>query len=180
VTDCQSRFLELDSKALSARVLPRFDTHASLVVILTLVVFGTSGCGGKRRLTVSPVSGQVLYRGNGVAGATIIFHPLENVPDDAKKMRPYAFADADGHFQLKTYVDGDGVPAGDYRVSIVFAGVGMPARRQEGSVTGPPGATHVPMPIPLETRKKYSNVDTAGIAVTVHEGENQLAPIELK
>lgn len=149
------------------------------VVLLTAIV-SLCGCGSKQRLQVAPVRGQVLYDGHGVAGATVIFHPQGNVPEEAKKMRPYAFADAEGRFELKTYVDGDGVPPGDYRVSIAFAGAGAPSGRDDGASGGPAGATRPAAPIPLSVRTKFSNVDTAGISLTIHEGQNELDPIVLQ
>lgn len=174
-----SRLVEMPSIPANPRSFPRFGTHASLFAAL-LAVVTSFGCGGKQRLPVSPVHGQVLYQERGIAGATIIFHPMENVAEAAQKMRPYAYADADGRFQLKTYSEGDGVPSGDYRVSIAFAGAGTESRRDDGNATGAPGSTKAAMSIPLEVRKKYSNVETAGIKVTILDGQNELEPFNLQ
>ena len=59
----------------------------------------------------------------------MIFHPQEDADEKAKKMRPFAYADGEGNFELKTYVDGDGAPPGTYRVSIIAASGGPTAER---------------------------------------------------
>ncbi len=125
------------------------------------LLLSTIGCRGESRLTVAPVHGRVTYRGQGIPKAIVIFWPTADVVDQAKKMRPFAYADDQGNFDLKTYVDGDGAPLGKYRVSIV-------------AIAAPSG------PIPPDINKKYSSVDTAGIEVTVQAGDNNLPPFDLK
>lgn len=138
------------------------------------------GCGGKDRLAVNPVRGRVEYQGRGIPGAVVIFHPMEDASDKAKKMRPFAYADGDGNFQLKTYVDGDGAPPGTYRVSIV-ASSGGPAVERGADVSASEGKA-APSPgvrIPPAVSQKYRSVDSSGIQVTIHEGENNLEPFAL-
>jgi hypothetical protein len=137
-----------------------------------------AGCGGERRLDVSVVRGRVSYQGQGVPKATVIFHPQGEAAEKLGKMRPFAYTDDDGNFQIKTYVEGDGAPAGDYRVSIV-----APAKRPPGGgvkdVVREEPVVEPTVALPPPLCQKYLNVDTAGISVTVKEGENELAPFEL-
>jgi hypothetical protein len=148
---------------------------ASAVVVLV----ATSGC-GKDRLDVSPVRGKVVYNGQGVPNATVIFFPVDASDERAAKMRPFAYADGGGQFEVKTYVNGDGAPPGKYRVSIIAPG---PARAPKGTKDGP--AEPAPAPgsavrVPPAIVKKYANVDTSGLEVEIQDGENNLAPFELK
>jgi hypothetical protein len=109
----------------------------------------------------------------------VVFHPAEDAVEQARKMRPFAYGDADGNFELKTYIDGDGAPPGEYRVSIIARSAG-PGRSpsKDAPVTEQP-APGAPIRIPPEVSKKYANVDTSGIKVTVMEGENNLEPFAL-
>jgi hypothetical protein len=148
-------------------------------MVLVLVV---SGCGKKARLAVSPVRGRVTYNGQGVPKATVIFHPADGAEVDAKKMRPFADTDNEGKFELKTYVRGDGAPPGEYRVTIIgigsFTSGGVGKDRPGGEAENAPVVTNMNSPPVLA--KKYGEVGTSGIEVTVQEGENNLPPFELK
>jgi hypothetical protein len=94
-------------------------------------------------------------------------------------MRPYAYGDADGNFELKTYVDGDGAPPGEYRVSIIARSVGPTRGPSKDVPVAEQVAAGTAIRIPPEVSKKYANVDTSGIKVTVVEGENDLDPFVL-
>jgi hypothetical protein len=150
------------------------------VVACVLSVFPASGCSRKSRLSVAPVRGRVVYRGQGVPKATVIFHPAEVAIEKAKKLRPFAYADGQGNFELKTYIDGDGAPPGTYRVSIIAVSTGPMSRGRKDAPAGEPEAASVAtVTIPPEVTAKYGNVETSGIEVTVHEGENNLEPFVL-
>jgi hypothetical protein len=145
------------------------------------LIFALSvGCGGKNRLEVAPVSGRVVFRGQGIPRAIVIFHPEEDAVEQAKKLRPFAYADDSGNFQLKTYVEGDGAPPGTYRVSIIArSSGGANTPRKDAIISEEQPASAPAVRIPPEITNKYANVDTAGIKVTIHEGENNLEPFAL-
>ncbi len=179
----QPRNARLPAAALgpgSAVALQLNTFRVALLFAAMALVVSAAGCNGKSRLAVSPVRGRVVYRGQGVPKAIVIFVPEDDVADKAKKLRPFAYADNQGNFELKTYVDGDGAPPGKYRVSIVAASSG-----NTGGVTKdqPAGDNGLPtgqgVAIPPAVTQKYQNVDTAGIEVTIHEGENNLEPFVL-
>jgi hypothetical protein len=105
----------------------------------------------------------------------VIFYPVDATDERAKKMRPFAYADANGQFAIKTYKTGDGAAPGKYRVSIIApAGGGGDKDRPEIVPAGRAVA------VPPRVVRKYANVDTAGLEVEIQDGENNLEPFELK
>jgi hypothetical protein len=140
----------------------------------------TTGCGKEARVKVAPVRGRVTYHGQGVPQAAVIFFPGDDVVEKAKKMRPFAYTDAQGNFELETYADGDGAPLGAYRVSVVATSSAPATGFQKDRRTGGPSVAAAPaLAIPPEVTKKYGSADTSGIQVTVHDGENNLEPFSL-
>ena len=132
-----------------------------------------AGCRGEQRLEVAPVRGQVLYNGRAVPNATVIFHPIGETAEQLQKMRPYDDADADGRFELKTYVTGDGAPPGDYEVAIIAMAGG--ADRESGTAASGSAPS-----LPRALVQKYADHKQSGIKVKVVPGENKLEPFELK
>ena len=157
----------------SARVL-------SLLMLLgsTFIVTSVTGCGGKSRLAVAPVRGRVTYKGQGVPRATVIFLPVGETAETVKRLRPFAYTDDQGAFNLKTYVNGDGAPFGKYRVGIVAPTAG-PTKRSKDDPAGATASTAPAVSIPSNVTNKFGNPDTSGIEVTVVEGENNLPPFAL-
>lgn len=150
-----------------------------LLSLLCLVAL-TGGCNRNSRLDVAQVKGRVTYRGQGVPKATVVFIPSDDAVEKAKKMRPYAYADNDGNFEIGTYKEGDGAPPGKYRVIVLVASA-APATggkdRPAGESEPTPGKT---LSIPPALNQKYSTPETSGLQVTVEKGENTLPPFELK
>ena len=83
-----------------------------------LVVLNSVGC-NFRSATVYPVVGKLTYRGRPVADALIVLHPLSK----SNPLRPVARTGPDGTFRVMTHKTGDGAPAGDYVVTIVWPDV---------------------------------------------------------
>lgn len=151
---------------------------ALLLMTVLLGVTASVGCGRPARLEVAPVKGRVVYKGQGVPKATVIFIPEGEAAEAVGKIRPFGYADDQGNFQMKTYVSGDGAPPGDYRVSIVAFSSGGAVRDKDAPV-GAAAAAATGVRIPPAVSKKFADVETAGIKVTVHEGENNLEPFDL-
>lgn len=141
-----------------------------------------SGCNRKSRLSVSPVQGRVTFSGKAVPRARVVFVPADSTASEGKKrVLPFADTDAQGNFEMKTYVDGDGAPPGKYRVSII----GIIGRSSGGVGKDNPGGESSNGPnqglvIPADIVKKFGDAETSGIEVTVQPGENKLQPFELK
>lgn len=76
-------------------------------------LFLTIGCGGKTdRPATVPVSGTVMYKGNPVEGATVVF-----MKDGAPRASE-GVTDASGKYKLSTFGTYDGAIPGDYRVTV--------------------------------------------------------------
>ena len=112
------------------------------------------------------MKGQVLYRGKPVAHAQVTFHPIGD--PKANLIRPVGKVDDQGHFTLTTFKDGDGAPAGRYRVTVVWY-LAAPARRGSDETFT---ANYLP--------QRYASIETSGLAATVTPGANDLPAFELK
>ena len=87
--------------------------------ILALGILLVAGCGGSGRKPVFTVRGKVLTADKKpAAGALVTFHPVAAAPKDTE--RPSGHVDEQGNYQLTTYLENDGAPAGDYAVTIVW------------------------------------------------------------
>ncbi len=80
---------------------------AALPLLLLL-----TGCGGGDHPDLYTVSGTVTYNGQPVEGASVQFVKVGS----SRSSR--ATTDAEGHYKLGTYEDGDGAPAGEYVVIV--------------------------------------------------------------
>lgn len=81
-----------------------------------------AGCGSRDKLKLYPVAGTLLVSGEPAANAKIAFHPLS--PGAAAL--PVATTAPDGTFRLTTYAAGDGAPAGEYAVTVVWPDDSLP------------------------------------------------------
>lgn len=92
----------------------------------------------------------------------MVFYPADGEEFDSRGTRPRAKVNEQGHFQLTTYQHGDGAPAGEYQVGILW--FDNPNSDKPWNKLG----------------KKYSIPQDSEITITVEEGNNQLTPIELE
>ena len=131
-------------------------------------IIGLSGCGNESGRQAYPVRGKVLFNGRPVVNGQVTFHPVGDTSRDA--VRAVGKVDEQGSFALTTFKDGDGAPAGDYRVTVVWylARPARPGTASDETVT----ANYLPA--------KYANVETSGLSVTVKQGANDLPPFDLK
>lgn len=91
---------------------------ASVVTLLALAV----GCGppDEVRPPLEPAQGSLLINDQPAEGALLVFHRVGEATFDARGTRPTATVDAEGNFALTTYQEGDGAPAGEYQVTILW------------------------------------------------------------
>ena len=68
------------------------------------------------RIQTFPARGQVLWEGQPLAGALVVLHPQSTSAPAPLPAR--AETDAQGNFILGTYDSEDGVPAGDYVITV--------------------------------------------------------------
>lgn len=134
---------------------------------LVFLVFGPLvGCRQNdpgETVRVHPVRGLVRWKGQPLAGATIVLHPTaaENYFP-----RPHSVTQEDGTFVLSTYRSGDGAPEGTYRATIRCRGPyeGKSEDRDEAPEMLPP---------------RYQDPNRSGIVVIVAAADNSLSPWEL-
>ena len=109
---------------------------------------------------VFPVRGQVFVKNKPAVAAFVLFVPV-NEPAEPKDPRPRAEVAADGSFQLSTYGDNDGAPAGDYIVTIRWPGnedLNEPSDKLNG---------------------RYSDAATSRLRATVKEAPNEIPAFRL-
>ena len=76
----------------------------------------------------------MLVEGKPAEGVQVFFHPL----DASQRGIPRGVTDAEGRFQLRTYHDGDGAPAGEYTVTVYWPA--RPIRRSRPTINCRPTA----------------------------------------
>lgn len=94
-------------------------------------------------------------------------------------MRPYAYVDGQGNFEIKTYREGDGAPPGRYRVMILVASTPTTSSLKDKPPGEPENPSAQALNIPPGVIQKYGNAETSGIEVTIDKGENNLEPFVL-
>lgn len=137
-----------------------------MIFLLVAVVLCTSGC-GRHKTPRFPVRGRVTLHSKSVSVGTIVF---ENATTGTAAIAPL---DGDGSYVVKT-CDGDGLPAGDYRVAVSSQVIAAPIPL-DGSVPPPmigstspakPGASIVSIPT------RYRFAASSGLTATVKSGES--------
>jgi hypothetical protein len=92
------------------------------IVTAAAVASGCSGASGPAKKVCFPAKGQLLVQGKPAEGALLIFQPKENAnPAEWSAGYPHATTLSDGKFEVGTYADNDGAPAGDYVVSVSWS-----------------------------------------------------------
>ncbi|HEV3259890.1 MAG TPA: hypothetical protein VG013_23685 [Gemmataceae bacterium] len=112
-----------------------------------------------------PVKGRVLIRGKAATGALVVFYPVDKA--DGKSPSASGTCDEEGWFNLSTYEQGDGAPAGDYQVAITSGkGFGRQVLKKSAK--------------PQRIGDGYKDPKTSRIRAHVEEKENELVPFELR
>jgi hypothetical protein len=130
-----------------------------------------AGCGPSIE-PVFPLKGKLLVKGAPAAGAHLIFHPVGG-SERLQKLRPHAECDASGEFQVGTHDPNDGIPAGTFKVTVVWP---APAP------TGPSVDPEMVASGPDQLGGKYSHEkpQESPLEVTIAAGQRELPPIDLK
>lgn len=146
-----------------------FKTHSSRNTIGVIGLLALAGVGGCSKPTspwdiTHPTTGQVTFKGAPIADAELSFFPEDK--SFPESVRPKAKSSADGKFIAWTYVQGDGVPVGSYKVTVVHNAVSI----SKGTIVANPNDLPV----------KYSRLDTTDLKVQVAVGKNEIPSIDLK
>jgi hypothetical protein len=117
-----------------------------------------------------PVRGHVFVNGKPAEGVSIVLFLTDDT--DAKPVQPSAIVQADGSFEIKTYVVHErtlkeGAPAGQYQVSCVW----YPPDLQK--------YVNAMMALPDRLHGKYSDPKASGLKAEVLEQPTELPPFEL-
>jgi hypothetical protein len=126
-------------------------------LLLLLLMLGCAEDDG--RIPVVKTTGQLVWPEGDVQGLMIALHPLDpNAP--RIPVQPTGVIQADGRFELMSYDVGDGVPPGEYIVTVREA-------------PRPDGAPKVTLPA-----KKFLDPKTSPLRVTIEDkGINDLPPL---
>ncbi|WP_010587332.1 hypothetical protein [Schlesneria paludicola] len=139
-------------------------------VIMILLGCGLSaGCTQQtaKQVPVYLARGLVYLDGEPLAGATLMFHSEAaiNGPDGKPIPVPGALTKDDGSFVASTYLPGDGLPVGDFLVTVSCENRQAKPVRDEYPELLPP---------------QYQNPAKSGLVVSISKGRNELDVIELK
>jgi hypothetical protein len=154
-----TRFQSLAARG-SVMTMPSLKWSCHIAVLL--VVCATLGCGRSDRPRFHKVQGKVTLDGEPLAEATLTFERISG--DQMEFARPsICISGADGTFAPWTMMEGDGLPAGKYRVGVF-------AQKQVG---GPPltaemtDAEYARIKWKSVVPAKYNVTTTSGIEIEV-------------
>jgi hypothetical protein len=120
------------------------------------------------KLAVFPVKGKLMMDGKPMVLAAIIFNPVTKFPKGSAQLQPRATADENGDFTVSTYGNGDGAPAGDYKITISWKGA-----EAVGLTDGGRGELEEKAP------EAYQTARTSKIRIKVKEEPNTLPTWDL-
>lgn len=146
-----------------------------LAMLVALCGILASGCGdGKTepQLDVFPASGQVTLGGRPACGVFVMLHPASGSAAAVAGVNPCATTDENGAFQISTYRQNDGAPAGAYAITL-------------RCFQADPEAESAPIPgmtLPSDRfQSKYADPKQSPWAATITESdENAIPPIHLE
>lgn len=75
------------------------------------------GCNESQREKVYPVRGMLLIDGQPAPKAAVYFHPRQAIP--GANPLPFGIVGVDGAYRPSTYIRDDGLPKGEYVVTVV-------------------------------------------------------------
>src|SRR5262245_7963022 len=134
-----------------------------LLAVGALVVLA-SGCAGNKGPRLYPVKGVVRINGEPARDVNIVFTPVTLPADGATPLSPAAVTGDDGSFLLMSFKPGDGAPAGDYKVTVIY-----PMNRFNKHQSGID-----------RLRGKFADPKTSGLTAKVEPTSNDLPPFDLK
>jgi hypothetical protein len=94
----------------------------------------------------------------------VAFHPLGDYPPNLPK--PIAYTDKEGRFKMTTHLQGDGVPQGDYAVTVEWREKSQSGREKIG------GKNLLPV--------RYSKADSSPFHCTVTPGQTEVPVFDVK
>jgi hypothetical protein len=132
-----------------------------LRLLFCAAVLFSASCSGGNGKAVYPVKGKVLFQNRPAAGAVVFFHPQN--PSEKDAVRPQGTVGPDGTFELTTYSQNDGAPAGRYLVTVIW---------------GEPGSRGDDFQRELLPRR-YGSPSTSKLTAEVRDRPTELPPFQL-
>ncbi len=126
---------------------------------LAFLIHTLVGCSSDR-VPVHPTKGRILVDGQPAYGAIVAFHPVGDV--GLKGHKPFARANKEGHFEVNTYDTGDGVPSGEYKVTVIW-----------------PENPEARGPSPDRLKGRYAKPEDTTIQVEIQKSETTLPTIKI-
>jgi hypothetical protein len=133
---------------------------------LTLLGCGTNGC-----LPTYPVSGELTINGAPANGCVVTFVPAD--PALQGVVLPTGKVNESGKFELTTYETGDGAPAGDYGVTLLWEATKWAGKDPDR------GVDPVVTVKPDRLMDKYASPEQSKLKAKVVAGKNALEPFRL-
>ena len=149
------------------------------VALLLCLCFQTVGCGKAKasREPIFKVSGKILYKGQPVEDADVVFTCAD------KNRSAFGRTDSKGEFKLTTFVSNDGAVPGKHVVLVTKIELGAPVKVADISDTAyqPPKLHESTDPKPKNSiPAKYSDAKKTDLFAVVTEGDNPEMVLELK
>ncbi len=132
---------------------------------LAIGVCSCSKPSGPAQKVCYPTKGQVMVGTQPAAGAMVIFHPEGSTPEEWTGGYPRARVGGDGTFELETYGDKDGAPAGDYRVLVTWTQTGSEETEDTQMID--------------RLKGRYSDYNAATLRAKVESGPTEVPVIRL-
>lgn len=144
----------------------RSNNHFPLLLVgLALGLSIASGCSKKSPWEIPyPTQGEVTLKGKPVPNAELVLHPIDD--KCPQSVRPQARTSSNGTFQAWTYREGDGVPEGRYKITVIRNEVAV----SKGTIVAKPN----------DLPRRYASKDTTDLEVTILAGNNVLPRLELR
>lgn len=140
-----------------------YQPSLSIMVLSGLLWLGCSGCSGgpqpPERKQTSPVIGIVVVDGQPVEMLEASCHDVKLLGTDASVIST-AYTDATGKLELSSYVEGDGLPDGDYVLTFLLGQLDIVSRNYVG---------------PDKLKDRYKSPQESTVKFTVKQG----TPIDL-
>ena len=154
--------------------------QAVTCIAAVVLVITAGGCASEATgELLHPASGQVLFGGSPVAGASVVLYPEEMVSAAAdgsraavSPFRPNGITDAEGRFKLGTYVQHDGAPAGRWVITLTWPDERIPPAVREEILAS--GET-----IPDRFRGRFDSPYRPLGLIEIAAGENQIPAIQI-
>ena len=143
----------------------RISQAIGVILALTLVV-QASGCEAKKRPRLARVTGKVLYNGEPLANATVVFQ----LADGSAPRRSEGVTEEDGTFSLTTYNTDDGAIIGSNIVTVTKQGGGSGQRVMSAADLAD---MHGAPPAEDQLPQKFADPKTSGLKYEVESGTNE-------